>query len=451
MAWGRGRDPIHHICRVIISMKSDIASVKQGTRIYAWLEGLRWLPLGLAGPVFVLRPVANGVSLDQVGIVFVMYSLATVVFELPTGGLADVIGRRTTLMLFGLLQMGFQIGFLIADSVLAFALAAAVGGVARALGSGPLEAWYVDSVNAVGQEHSDLRKGLSVGVAAAGIGVGIGASSVAAMSFLSELFGWQLDILAMPFLIGLGVSAVWLIAIAWLVTDRGRTVNRTSKDLIGSWQEQARGVVAVVTLVLKGASARSMTAILIVATAAGVGLAGIEVLYQPRIQAIVGGTGPAVVTTGVLVALIGLSTALGSSMSGRVTEHIVKKTKTGAALFQVLAAITILGLAVSQSIFMIAFAFLAFYFFSGAGSPLIREMLHTVTSSDVRTANISLLSLSTHVGSIGAGLVLPVLASNASIPTAWAVAALITGLGAIALLAYNARSEPQDSSESNDL
>ena len=65
--------------------------------------------------------------------------------ELPTGGLADSLGRRAVLLLasvVGIVAMGL---YLAADSLALFAAVFALQGVFRALDSGPLEAWYVDA------------------------------------------------------------------------------------------------------------------------------------------------------------------------------------------------------------------------------------------------------------------------------------------------------------------
>ena len=65
---------------------------------YAMLGGLRWLPVGLTAPVLVLLMTARGLDLAVVGQLLALYSLVVVLLELPTGGLADTIGRRPVLV-----------------------------------------------------------------------------------------------------------------------------------------------------------------------------------------------------------------------------------------------------------------------------------------------------------------------------------------------------------------
>ena len=70
------------------------ATVPAAERRFVGLTALRWLPNGLAVPVSVLLAGARGLSLVEIGLVFVVHGVVVATLELPTGGLADAIGRR---------------------------------------------------------------------------------------------------------------------------------------------------------------------------------------------------------------------------------------------------------------------------------------------------------------------------------------------------------------------
>lgn len=116
-------------------------------RRYALISFLTWLLTGLYIPVFVVLLLDRGIGLTTIAALGVAYSATVMVLELPTGGLADVVGRRPVMIasaassLVALLLLGF------ADSLGLLALSAVLRGVARALSSGPVEAWYVDQVD----------------------------------------------------------------------------------------------------------------------------------------------------------------------------------------------------------------------------------------------------------------------------------------------------------------
>ena len=67
-------------------------------RRFLVLSALRWFPVGLVIPVMVLLFRARGLDITTVAVVMAAYSITTAAFELPTGGLADVVGRRPVLI-----------------------------------------------------------------------------------------------------------------------------------------------------------------------------------------------------------------------------------------------------------------------------------------------------------------------------------------------------------------
>ena len=92
-------------------------TVAAAGRRYVGLTALRWLPVGLSVPVTVLLAQSRGLSVAQVGLVFAVYGMVCLVLELPTGGLADAIGRRPVLVLSGSLHLLGLLGLAIAPNL----------------------------------------------------------------------------------------------------------------------------------------------------------------------------------------------------------------------------------------------------------------------------------------------------------------------------------------------
>jgi MFS family permease len=123
---------------------------------YYVLSGLYTLSAAAIWGVNTLFLLDAGLSFFEVFVANGAYSLGTVIFEVPTGVVADTLGRRMSFLLsvsvlavstalyVGLAQVG--------AGVVAFAFAS----VAMALGftfySGAMEAWLVDALNATGFE-----------------------------------------------------------------------------------------------------------------------------------------------------------------------------------------------------------------------------------------------------------------------------------------------------------
>lgn len=144
------------------------------TRRFVLLRALRWLPVGLVLPFLIITPQSRGLSLAAIGGVFAVHSAVAIVLEVPSGALADAIGRRRVMLTGALLTVLSLLAFAVAQSVGAFMASVALLAAGRALISGSLEAWYVDSLRSL-DPLAPLARGLSRGTAAEGIAMALGA------------------------------------------------------------------------------------------------------------------------------------------------------------------------------------------------------------------------------------------------------------------------------------
>jgi hypothetical protein len=58
------------------------------------LSATRWLPVGLTIGLTTLLMVEREMSLSEIGLIFATQGFVVLALELPTGGLADALGRR---------------------------------------------------------------------------------------------------------------------------------------------------------------------------------------------------------------------------------------------------------------------------------------------------------------------------------------------------------------------
>src|SRR5688500_18632068 len=116
----------------------------------------------------------RGLTLAQIGLAVAAQGLVVLLLELPTGGLADALGRRPVLLTAAAVNLASLALFVVADT---FALLVAVWllqGVYRALDSGPLESWYVDASLAADPDAA-YEKGLGQGGTVLGLAISAGA------------------------------------------------------------------------------------------------------------------------------------------------------------------------------------------------------------------------------------------------------------------------------------
>src|SRR3954464_3405471 len=135
-------------------------TIRSATRRLVALTVLRWLPVGLTTPITVLLAQSRGLSLAELGVLFTVHGAVVVVLELPTGGLADVLGRRPVVVAGAVLYLLSCLVFATATSFPAFLAAILLLGLGRTLDSGPVEAWYVDTVHRI-HPTADVPPGLA--------------------------------------------------------------------------------------------------------------------------------------------------------------------------------------------------------------------------------------------------------------------------------------------------
>lgn len=104
------------------------------------------LSLGFITPVFTLF-LLRSLSFTQVGALSALYSVLSVVGELPTGYVGDRLGRRASLLLSVAFTVGSLAGFVLVDGFLAYAVLYGLWALALTFRSGSMDAWLYDTLD----------------------------------------------------------------------------------------------------------------------------------------------------------------------------------------------------------------------------------------------------------------------------------------------------------------
>jgi MFS family permease len=108
-------------------------------------------------PVLALFYIASQVSLPEFAIIFSVFSLAILLLEIPTGVVADLIGKKNTLLLsramyiIEIALIAFFNGFWV------FLIAKIISGIGVSLGSGTNSALIYDSLKRIGKEKEHKK------------------------------------------------------------------------------------------------------------------------------------------------------------------------------------------------------------------------------------------------------------------------------------------------------
>jgi len=386
--------------------------------VFLICHGLRWLPIGLLLPIMVLLLTERGLDLTQVGFVFAMYGAVTALLELPTGGLADAFGRKPVLLVATLFDAGLAVGLLLGQTLWHFLVAAAMGAVGRALLSGPLESWYVDTARAA-DPAIVLRPALS----AAGVVEALAIAGGALLSAILPLLGTGLpldgvvSLLSLPIMAALAAQAVSFGAVLLLVVETHRRRSLEGTRILGN-------VPAIVVGGLRLAvSNRDLRLIFSSTFVAVTAMVTVELLWQPRFAALLGGADTAVKINGFLVAALGLAAAAGSWIANHLPGGLARHAPRAAGAAALASAAALAWLAASTVFVSAAIAFFVLYATTAAVSVIRSELLHDRVSSERRATMVSTLSISQQAGNLVSSLTLARVADVVGIPLVWAIGA----------------------------
>ena len=406
--------------------RHPVLGAGQAERRYVALSGLQWLPIGLVAPVLVLLLRARGLELPVIGALFAVYTLVVILLELPTGSFADVLGRRRTLVISRILSVASLVGMALAMDVVQFGAVMVLGGIARALQSGPLEAWYVDTVRAADPE-ADVRRGISRAWAAEAAALASGAIVGGLLPSLVDGLpaDGRLIPLSIPWLAAAGLQALGLIAVLLLMVEPPSAVRAPVARIV-------RDVPSTVAAGLRLAGGDRTIRLVLGATAAfGFALSALETVAPVQFATLLGGEERASGAYGVLVTLAFFGTSLGSAGAPRAAALIGSGPRT-AALVTTLMAIALAGMATGASFLLVAVLYVAFYLFAGVSGPLNNDTLHQRVEADQRATLLSVVSLAQMSGGLVSNLLVPAIAA-VSFGLGWATAAIVVLLGAILL------------------
>jgi MFS family permease len=189
---------------------------------YLMLSQLIWLPTSLIVGVNTLFLLDGGLSNAEAFAANAIYTLGLVLFEIPTGMVADTWGRRTSYLLGAAIQLvGNLLYFWMwytKGPFWGWGVASLILGFGYTFFSGALEAWLVDALKHVGYED-DLDPIFAKNQIVTGVAMLVG---TIAGGFIA-----QITVLGAPYLVRAGLQFVSFIVAFAVMKDIGFTAERS--------------------------------------------------------------------------------------------------------------------------------------------------------------------------------------------------------------------------------
>jgi predicted MFS family arabinose efflux permease len=389
-------------------------------RRFLFLRGLRYLPTGLLLPVLVLILLDRGLSLGQVGLVTAAQGVVVMLLELPTGALADALGRRRVLLAAGCAQVAALALFVVANSLPALLVVFALQGVYRALDSGPLDAWYVDTAQAADPD-ADIERGIAQGGVVLGLALSAGSLAGGGLVALGPVGG--VDALVLPLLASLTFELVNVTAIALLMKEAGPLRPVAAREALRSTPTVIRDAIKLVR------SSTVIVALVAVEFLWGFGMTSFETFTPARLTEVLGDADRAAALLGPAGAVAWLVSALGAFTAPALAARL-GAARIGAVL-RIIQGLTVVGIALATGPIGLLAAYLATMGIHGAANPVHQGMLHrAVTGPSTRATVVSANSLTAQTGGALGGIALGALADGTSLTTATLAGAAVLAVAA---------------------
>jgi len=379
---------------------------------YYTLAGLYTLSAAAIWGVNTLFLLDAGLSFFEVFVANAAFSAGMVVFEVPTGVVADTLGRRvsfllsvavlavTTLLYVALAQVG--------AGVVAFAAVSVAMGLGFTFYSGAMEAWLVDALAATGY------RGVLDHVFARGYQVTGAAMLVGTVG--GGLLG-QVD-LSLPYVVRSALLVVVFVLAYALMHDLGFTPRRVTAAELPS--EIARNAKAGVEF---GWSQRPLR-LLMLASFVQVGFfTWAFYASQPYLLDLL--ESDAVWIAGLVAAGVALSMIAGNQVVDVASRYCGRRTTLllAAAALQTCAAIV---LGITGSFWVALPALLVVTAGVGVTSPVRQAYLHQLVPTEQRATVVSFDSMVSNVGGVGGQVGLGALGEARSIGGAFVAGGVAT-------------------------
>jgi len=209
-------------------------------RVFLTLTFTRWFPVGLIVGITTLWPLERGLTVAQTLAAASLTGITVFALELPTSGFTDAFGRRPVYVASAVVSVVAGAVFYTATAWWQFAVAAVLTGIFRALDSGPLEAWFVDTVHE-SEPAADVDRALSAQGTLLGIGMAVGAIASGGLVWWHPFTSQSA--LLLPGLLYIVLSVVHVGAVLLLLREERAHVDTSSAKRARASVREAPGII----------------------------------------------------------------------------------------------------------------------------------------------------------------------------------------------------------------
>ncbi|HEX5970160.1 MAG TPA: MFS transporter [Intrasporangium sp.] len=424
---------------------STLPTPAAARRTFLTLSFTRWFSVGLVVGIFMLWILERGLTISEAAFAVSFTGIVVFLLELPTSGFADAFGRRpiyVTSAVFGVLS---SVALLVAHSFAAFVVAAILTGVFRALDSGPLEAWFVDTVHAT-EPDADVDGALAAQGTVVGVAIALGALLSGGLIVWHPVAGQSA--LWLPVLCGAVLSVVHLGMVLLLLKEPRDTEHLDASGMRRAVASAKEAPTVVRDGLRLARSSRVLRGLMLAEVTWAIAMVVFEMFQPVRLAEILGSEQAAGAWMGPIAAGGWAAVAAGSALAGLTSKRIgVSRTAILGRVLNSLGAV-VMGLVAGPVALVAAFAFT--YSMHGFLGPMHAALLHRVAQARNRATVLSMNSMVGFAAYTVAAPLLGLLAEGVSTQTAMVVAGAVSLLGLLAYLPARRAEKERSATASTD-
>lgn len=376
-------------------------------RIVQLLIFLNHFSVGLLAPVLNLMLLERGASYQTLPLLYMVMAAVILLFEIPSGICADLIGRKRVFILSGLFNtISFILLFFAKESISLLFLSIALYGIGRAFASGSIDALIIDQ--AVVEHGNQGLPGITARLSILeAVGLSLGSICGGFLANLGEGYSINLIIRTVSVILVMGLVQLFIEEVPHTVQNRK------------PFREHIKEGIKIVL------SSRAFTIAIAGGFIVGLALSSVETYWQPVfIQ--VSGSEESKWMLGIIMFLGFSAVSGGNVLAQRMLGgqektnsriHIISRGLLGASLVVFAFQKTIIGY-ISLYIF--------FYLILGLGNIAELTIVNSLTPSNIRASILSLYSFVIQIGLIISSLISSMTVRWLGFTGVWTIMAVLT-------------------------
>lgn len=394
-------------------------TARRHIRVFQIHQFLDRFAMGLTVAVAALALTDRGMDLLQISLLFSIYSLTTIVMELPFGGLADNIGRKPVFLAAVVASLISLALFLSSSDFGVLALSFALIGFGRALRSGTLDAWFVETFKAAAPDV-DIQPALAKAHWANAMGLAVGAIFG---GLLPDAFGmtalkYGISTYDVSYAASFAAMVGVLIYTLFAITEEPRPLNPHA--VVQGFVNVPSVIAGAGLLALKHPTVSMLLAVLALFLMA---TNPVEVIWPTYARPMLD-EGYANTAIGALTAGYFFAIACGASLSPHISRIFRRRHAVTLAAIFVCIAVVQLALAMQGGIAGFVGVFVLYSVILGASETPASSILHRCVEDRQRSTMLSLRSLVQQLGAATGLVMAGALADIYSTSVAWGVGAI---------------------------